>query len=57
MTEPRWRKSSFSGNQGACVELASTMDQVRDGKNPGPAITVPTLRDLLRAARNGHLDR
>lgn len=29
----RWRKSSFTGNQGNCVELPNTLDAVRDTKH------------------------
>jgi hypothetical protein len=39
MTEPRWRKSSYSGNGGAdCVEVASNLPgvvAVRDSKDRG----------------------
>jgi hypothetical protein len=43
--EPRWRKSSYSGNGGAnCVEVGRGPDgtvTVRDSKNPhGPVLTV-----------------
>jgi hypothetical protein len=40
----RWRKSSHSGDQGECVEVAafpSGMIAVRDSKNPGgPHLTL-----------------
>ncbi|WP_200211828.1 DUF397 domain-containing protein [Micromonospora coerulea] len=38
---PRWRKSSHSGDEGACVEMAvlATAVAVRDSKDP----TGPTL--------------
>ena len=34
--DPRWRKSSYSGNGGDCVEVADHADHlmVRDSKNP-----------------------
>ncbi|MGC4886636.1 DUF397 domain-containing protein [Micromonospora sp. DT227] len=39
---PRWRKSSFSGNQGNCVEVADNLRDavaVRDSKDPnGPTL-------------------
>lgn len=36
----RWRKSSYSSTATNCVELAGTLDHVRDSKNP----TGPVLR-------------
>ena len=43
-TTVRWRKSSRSGNQGDCVEVADTLPEggvgVRDSKDPnGPVLT------------------
>jgi hypothetical protein len=41
--ETAWRKSSFSGANSNCVEIAQTPDLVaaRDSKNPtGPTLTV-----------------
>ena len=39
MTEPTWRKSSFSGSQANCVELAaSDRVLVRDTKNNSGAV-------------------
>ncbi|MEV0360035.1 DUF397 domain-containing protein [Nocardia sp. NPDC050697] len=38
MSEPRWFKSSYSGDGGNCVEVAylpSGETGVRDSKNPG----------------------
>jgi Domain of unknown function (DUF397) len=40
-----WQKSSYSVNNGGCVEVAPAPDRVlvRDSKDPeGPALTVPT---------------
>ncbi|KOG90868.1 DUF397 domain-containing protein [Streptomyces varsoviensis] len=49
MTEsPRWFKSSYSSNGGACVEIATNLTArgvvpVRDSKNPtGPALAIDT---------------
>jgi hypothetical protein len=54
----RWRKSSFSGgNNGDCVEVANTLDALRDSKNPdGPPLRAG-LDGLLQAAKAGHLSR
>lgn len=45
---PRWFKSSYSNNGGACVEVAANVAAsrgtvpVRDSKHPsGPVLTVP----------------
>ncbi|MFD4525322.1 DUF397 domain-containing protein [Streptomyces sp. NPDC058470] len=46
-----WRKSSYSGGQGECLELAHnipTLAPIRDSKRPtGPVI--PFTRDAWRA--------
>jgi hypothetical protein len=52
----RWKKSSFSANQGTCVELAVVADQIaaRDSKNSAsPTLTFPlaSFRSLLRDIR------
>jgi hypothetical protein len=50
----RWRKASRSGTGGNCVELASTLDLVRDSKNPGG----PSLRvDLMVLLADVKADR
>ncbi|MFE2374260.1 DUF397 domain-containing protein [Streptomyces sp. NPDC059398] len=47
-SSPRWFKSSYSNNGGACVEVAANLIAshgvvpVRDSKNPGgPVLSVP----------------
>lgn len=59
MTLPhRWRKSSRSVNGSDCVELAHTLDAVRDSKNPsGPTLITPTLAAFLSTVKHGRLDR
>jgi Domain of unknown function (DUF397) len=52
-----WRKSTYSNNQGACVEvadLARGARAVRDSKNPtGPTLTfAPTQWTAFTAALN-----
>ena len=51
----RWRRSSRSGYQSNCVELAN-VGVVRDSKNPGPVLPV-NVPALLVAVKDGHLDR
>lgn len=54
MTSPhRWRKSGYSNEQGDCVELAHTLDAVRDSKNPGGPMLGVDVRELLVAIRKG----
>jgi Domain of unknown function (DUF397) len=53
-----WVKSSHSGANGQCVEIASAAGQVaiRDSKNPGGPILVTAPREFrafLDSARNG----
>ncbi len=41
MTEIRWKKARASAEQTDCVELAHTLDAVRDSKNPaGPVLKI-----------------
>jgi hypothetical protein len=48
---PRWRKSSRSQNTSTCVEIAHTLDQIRDSKNAdGPTLNV-NARQLIELAR------
>lgn len=54
-TRARWRKSSQSGGNGQCVELAN-VGLIRDSKNPaGPVLDVDLAR-LCAAAKAGRLD-
>jgi hypothetical protein len=49
-----WRKPSYSGNQGNCVQIHHTLSAVRDSKNlDGPALRMPSsamraLTDFVR---------
>ncbi len=56
MTEsPRWRKSSYSGQEADCIELAHTLDSLRDSKNPdGPRLRV-NIDALLGAIKDGQI--
>jgi hypothetical protein len=60
MTDYGWRKSSFSqaNDNSNCVELAGTLDAVRDSKNPkGPVLTVAGLPSLLAHLKADTIDR
>lgn len=53
----QWRKSSQSAPEANCVELASTLDAVRDSKNPeGPVLTV-ALGEFITAVKTGQIGR
>ncbi|MGQ0841742.1 DUF397 domain-containing protein [Actinokineospora sp.] len=39
-TTSRWRKSSSSAQESACVEVIGSLGAVRDSKNPGPHLPV-----------------
>jgi hypothetical protein len=53
----RFKKSSRSGGQSNCVEVAQTLRHVRDSKNPaGPllrGIDVAALIAVVRASSDG----
>jgi hypothetical protein len=51
----RWRKSSQSGPEADCVELANTWCVVRDTKNPDDELAVD-FRGLLHAIQAGRFD-
>lgn len=56
----RWFKSSYSANNGSCVEVAVLGDAiaVRDSKDPsGPALrfTAGSWREFVAAVRHGDL--
>jgi hypothetical protein len=59
---PEWRKSSYSGNSGNCVEVAGNLPgivAVRDSKNPdGPKLifTPDEWRAFAAGIRNGEFD-
>jgi hypothetical protein len=56
-TEDRWRKSRRSTSTSTCVEVAGTLDRVRDSKNPaGPTLRVD-VAELVAAVRAGRFRR
>jgi hypothetical protein len=58
----QWRKSTYSGQNGACVEVARDLPfavAVRDSKDPGGpklAFTSHGWRAFARRVKNGALD-
>lgn len=57
-TPGHWRKSSFSNGQGGeCVEIAGSLDAVRDSKNPTGGILRADLTALLATVKSGRLTR
>jgi hypothetical protein len=50
-----WRKSSFSGSGGNCVQVRQDLHGLRDSKNPtGPTLTA-NLPRLLATIKSGTL--
>lgn len=47
----RWRKSSYSNTGTNCVELAGTLDAVRDSKNPSGPVLTADVTGLVAAVR------
>jgi hypothetical protein len=61
--EPRWRKSSYSGNGGGdCVEVARNLPgtvAVRDSKDrdgPALALTPSAWQQFIAGVKSGELD-
>jgi hypothetical protein len=53
----RWRKSSYSGSGPNCVELAGTLDRIRDSKHPtGPTLHID-LAGFLSKIKTGGFQR
>ena len=60
MTETHWRKSSYSGQEGDCVEVADTLTALRDSKNANSPVLGFNLEQglaFIRAVRTGRFDR
>jgi hypothetical protein len=52
-----WRKSSFSGSGGNCVQVRQDLAALRDSKNPTGPTLAADLSPLLATVRSGKLDR
>lgn len=48
-----WRKSSHSGSESNCVELAGTLDALRDSKNPAGPVLRLGLGALVADVKSG----
>lgn len=47
-----WRKSTYSSNNGACVEVRGDLSALRDSKNPeGATLRTTAVRQLVRFAK------
>jgi Domain of unknown function (DUF397) len=63
LAEAAWRKSSYSGGQGACVEIADLPDggiAVRDSKDPGGPKLTFTAKEwaaFLAGTKDGEFDQ
>jgi uncharacterized protein DUF397 len=56
MEQTTWRKSTRSGSNSDCVEVAGTLDALRDSKNAdGPVLRVH-LAGLLADVKAGRYD-
>jgi hypothetical protein len=58
MTDGTWRKSSYSGESNACVEVTTSLDEIRDSKDPsGPTLRVGRrgVSALIQAIKDGQL--
>jgi hypothetical protein len=53
-----WRTSSFSGGENNdCVEVANTLEALRDSKNPNGGTLSVDLRPMMTAVLDGSLTR
>ncbi|HEX3783726.1 MAG TPA: DUF397 domain-containing protein [Pseudonocardiaceae bacterium] len=53
----QWRKSRRSQSTSTCVEVAGTLDRLRDSKNSDGGVLRGDIRALVRAVRSGELGR
>jgi hypothetical protein len=56
MEQTTWRKSTRSGSNSNCVELAGTLDALRDSKNADGPILRVDLSDFLADVKAGRYD-
>lgn len=52
----RWRKSSYSNDSSDCVEVGSTLNAVRDSKNPdGPVLSIAGFAAFVCDVKSGRI--
>jgi hypothetical protein len=51
-----WRKSSFSGSGGNCVQVRQDIAAIRDSKNPSGLMLAVDLSGLLATVKTGQLN-
>ncbi|MBB5159733.1 DUF397 domain-containing protein [Saccharopolyspora phatthalungensis] len=57
MDRKYWIKSTYSNVNGNCIELAVTLDHIRDSKDPhGPALR-GDVATFVRAVKTGRFDQ
>lgn len=57
MNQKNWIKSSYTSANGNCVELTTTLDAIRDSKDPNGPTLRTDVRSLVRAVKSGRFDR
>lgn len=53
----KWRKSTFSASNNQCVEVAGSLDAIRDSKAVGQVLAAGGFRQLVRHVKDGKLAR
>ncbi|GDY32055.1 DUF397 domain-containing protein [Gandjariella thermophila] len=56
-TQIRWRKPRHSTGTNSCVEVAGTLDQIRDSKNPDGPILRVDVAEFVAAVKAGRFPR
>lgn len=56
-TTVRWRKASYSTEGANCVEVASTLDRLRDSKNPTGPVLSANVETLIQAVRSDNFSQ
>lgn len=53
----RWIKSSYSGHEGNCVEVTTTLDRLRNSKDPAVPVLEVDVESFVEAVERGSFDR